>query len=71
MKQAVDPKSGTRSLATPEGVGGVKSTPHCVFPETTVGRLLDADPRFPSSSCKSLKVIRLAIRSSWSTFPFF
>lgn len=51
------------SLNIPEGLGGGKSTPPSVFSGATVGRLLQADPRFPSSSCKGLKVIRLAIRS--------
>lgn len=57
------PKSHTHSRAFPEGPGGGKSTPPSVFSGATVGRLLEADPRFPSSSCEGLKVIRLAIRN--------
>lgn len=51
------------NLNIPKGIGGGKSTPPSVFSGATVGRLLEADPRFPSSCCKGLKMIRLAIRS--------
>lgn len=45
------PKSDTQDLKISKGLGGGKPTPPSVFSGATVGKLLEADPRFPSSCC--------------------